>query len=111
MWSIFAKPTKRNSHSHNLHLFEKAKLAPPTPTKKESSSSSTKTKAKGLSQKEQELLEYLKDDPSMRQVVLQKNLDKEGDSDHDTTVSSAASSSPPKPGDPCLQDSSDPYEL
>jgi len=35
-----------------MHLFEKAKLAPPTPTKKESSSSSTKTKAKGLSQKE-----------------------------------------------------------
>ena len=44
----------------------------------------------------------------MRQVVLQKILDKQGDSD-DETVSSAASSSPPKPED--LQDSQDPYEL
>jgi len=34
----------------------------------------------------------------MRQVVLQKILDKQGDSD-DETVSSAASSSPPKPED------------
>ena len=47
----------------------------------------------------------------MRQVVLQKILDKQGDSDEDTTVSSATSSSPPKPGDPCLQDSKDLYEL
>ena len=47
----------------------------------------------------------------MQQVVLQKILDKQGDSDEDTTVSSAASSSPPKLGDPCLQDSQDPYEL
>ena len=78
------------------------------PTKKESSSSSTKTKAKGFSQKEKELLEYLKDDPDMRQIVLQKILDKQGDSD-DETVSLAASSSPPKPED--LQDSQDPYEL
>ena len=78
------------------------------PIKKESSSSSTKTKANGLSQKEKELLEYLKDDPDMRQVVLQKILDKQGDSD-DETVSSAASSSPPKPED--LQDSQDLYEL
>ena len=77
-------------------------------TKKESSSSSTKTKAKGLSQKENELLEYLNDDPDMRQVVLQKILDKQGDSD-DETVSSAALSLPPKPKD--LQDSQDPYEL
>ena len=71
-------------------------------------SSSTKTKAKGLSQKEKELLEYFNDDPNMRQVVLQKILDKQGDSD-DETVSSAASSSPPKPED--LQDSQDPYAL
>jgi len=84
-------------------------MAPVTPTKKEkSSSSSTKTKARGLSHKEKDLLEYLKDDPNMKQIVLQKILDKQGDSDDDR-VSSAASSSPPKPED--LQDSQDPYEL
>ena len=84
-------------------------MAPATPTKKEKSlSSSSKTKVKGLSQKEKDLLEYLKDDPNMKQIVLQKILDKLGESDDDT-VSSAASSSPPKPED--LQDSQDPYEL
>jgi len=61
----FCKTNKKKSTLHNLHLFEKSQLAPPTPTKKESSSSSTKAKAKGLSQKERELLEYLKDDPNM----------------------------------------------
>jgi len=57
-------------------------------------------------------LEYLKDDPSIRQIVLQKFLDKQGDSD-DETISYAASSSPlqQKPGDPCYQDSQDPYDL
>jgi len=46
----------------------------------------------------------------MRQIVLQKVLDKKGDSDDDETISSAASSFA-KPGDPCFQDSQDPYEL
>jgi len=46
----------------------------------------------------------------MRQIVLQKILDKKGDSDDDETISSAASSSP-EPGDPCFQESQDPYEL
>ena len=45
---------------------------------------------------------------SMKQIVLQKSLDKHGDSDNDT-VSSAASSSPPKHED--LHDSHDPYDL
>ena len=45
----------------------------------------------------------------MKQIVLQKILDKQGDSDDDETASSAASSSPPKPED--FQDSQDPYEL
>jgi len=44
----------------------------------------------------------------MKQIVLQKILDKQGNSDDDT-LSSAASSSPPKPED--LQDSQDPYDL
>ena len=75
---------------------------------KKSSSSSTKSKARGLSQKERDLLEYLKDDPSMKQIVLQKILDKQANSDDDT-VSSASSSLPPKPED--FQDSQDRYEL
>ena len=109
----FCKYGKRKFTLHNLHLFVKSKVAPATPAKKEmkrekSSSSSTKTKAKGLSQKERDLLEYLKDDSNMKQIMLQKILDKQGDSD-DETASSAASSSPPKPQD--LQDSQDPYEL
>jgi len=108
----FCKTGKRKFTLHNLHLFEKAK-APVTTLKKDvkqeqSSSSSTKTKKKGLSQKERDLLEYLKDDPGMKQIVLQKILDKKDDSD-DETVSSAASSSPPKPDD--YQDSQDPYDL
>jgi len=67
----FCKNGKRKFTLHNLHLFEKSKVAPATPSKKEtkrekSSSSLTKTKARGLSQKEKDLLDYLKDDPSMK---------------------------------------------
>jgi len=109
----FCKNGKRKFTLHILHLFVKSMVAPATPTKKDvkrekSSSSSTKTKTKGLSQKERDLLEYLKNDPSMKQTVLQKILDKQGNSDDDT-VSSAALSSPPKPED--LQNSQDPYDL
>jgi len=73
----FCKHGKRKVTLHNLHLFEKAK-APAMPSKKDvkrekSSSSSTKTKTKGLSQKEWDLLEYLKDDPTMKQIVLHGN--------------------------------------
>ena len=67
---------------------------------------STKAQAKGLSQKEREILELLKDDPGMRQIFLQKILDKANDSD-DETVSSAASSTKPNQQD--YQDSQDPY--
>jgi len=117
MWqrkcSYFCRTNKKKFTLHNLHLFETSKaVAPATPIKREkneqSSSSSTKFKAKGLSQKEQDLLEYLKDDPSMKQIVQQKILDKQGYAD-DETVSSASSSSPPKPEE--FQDSQDPYEL
>jgi len=107
----FCRTNTKKFALHNLQHFEKqSKIAPATPTKKESSSSSTKSKTKGLSQKERDLLEYLKDYPNMRQIVLQKILDKKGDSDDDETISSAALSSP-KPGDHCLQGSQDPYEL
>jgi len=103
----FYRTNKKKFTLHNLHLFEKTKIALATPSKKEvkqekSPSSSTKTKAKGLSQKEHDLLEYLKDDPAMKQIVLQKIPDKQSNS-NDETVSSAASSSPPKPED--FQDS------
>ena len=108
----FCKTGKRKFTLHNYHLFDKA-TAPTTPIKHEgkqdkSSSSSTKSKARGLSQKERDLLEYLKDDPSMKQIVLQKILDKQTNS-NDDTVSSASSSAPPKAED--FQDSQDPYEL
>ena len=108
----FCKHGKRKFTIHNLPMFDKAK-APLTPSKKEvktdqSSSSSTKSKAKGLSQKERDLLEYLKDDPNMKQIILQKILDKQSNSD-DETASSASSSSPQKFED--FQDSQDPYEF
>jgi len=110
MWSICAKPIQRSSHSTIftilksnprllLQHLQKRKALPHPPSPRQ-----------GLTQKERDLLEYLKDDPTMRQVVLQKIMDKKGNSNDDETVSSAASSSP-KPGDPCLQDSQDPYEL
>ena len=93
---------------HNLHSFEtKSSIGPSTPQKKESSSSSTKAKRKGLSQKEKEVLEYLKDDPAMRQIFLQKILDKADDSDD---ASSTASNHKNKPDD-LYQDSQDPYDM
>jgi len=87
----FCKTNTKKFTLHNLQHFDKPKLAPAMPSKKESSSSSTKSKARALSQKERDLLEYLKDDPNMRQIVLQKILDKKADSDDDEIVSSAAS--------------------
>jgi len=88
---LFCKSKTKKFTLHNLHLVEKkAIIEAPTPTKKESSSSSTKSKTKGLSQKERGPIEYLKDDPGMRHIVLQKILDKKGDSD-DEIISSAAS--------------------
>ena len=69
----FCKTNKKKFTLHNLHLFEKSKVAPVTPTKKDRkgkrSSSSSKTKTKGLLQKERDLLEYLKDDPGMKQIA------------------------------------------
>jgi len=61
----FCRTNKKKFALHNLHMFENAKtIAPATPSKKEkkdhSSSSSTKTKTKGLSQKEKDLLAFLK---------------------------------------------------
>jgi len=108
----FSKTNKKKFTLHSLHLFEKPQFASTAPTKKEKSSlpsSKTKAKGKGLSQKEKDLLPYLKDDPDMKQIVLQKILDKQGDSDDDDTVSLAASSAPPNPDD--LKDSQDPYKL
>ena len=88
-WIFLRRTNEKKFTLHNLHLFETSKaIALATPIKREkkeqSSSSSTKFKAKGLSQKERDLLEYLKDDPSMKQIVLQKILDKQGNSDDET---------------------------
>jgi len=91
----FCRTNKKKFTLHNLHLFEKTKaIAPATPSKKEkkeqSSSSSTKTKSKGLSQKENNLLVFFKNDPETQQAVLQKILQ---DNSNDDTASSASSSS------------------
>jgi len=77
----FCKTNKKKFTLHNLHLFEKPQIAPATPTKKEKSSSSsskTKAKRKGLSQKEKDLLAYLKYDPDMKQIVFKKFLTNKG---------------------------------
>ena len=76
---------------HNLHTFEaQVGIGPSTPRKKkESPSSSSRMKNKGLSQKEKDVLEFLKDDPRIRQIFLQKILNKANDSDEE--VSSTAS--------------------
>jgi len=67
----------------------------------------SKALVKGLSQKEKDL-QLLKDDPNIRQIFLQKILDRTDNLD-DETVSSAASSTKPKQDD--YQDSQDPYDL
>ena len=87
---------------HILHTFDKPKqvtLGLSAPAKMEISSSSTKSMTKGLTQKQREILEVLKHDLAMRQIFLQKVLDKEN-SDDDS--SSAESSTKPKAYD--LQD-------
>jgi hypothetical protein len=94
---------------HNLHAFEaQTGVGPSTPQKKkESPDSSSRRKNKGLSQKEKDVLEFLKDDPAMRQIFLQKILDKANDSDDE--VSSTASNV--KQNDDMYQDSQDPYDM
>ena len=69
-------------------------------------SSSTKSKSKGLTQKQRDILEVLKDDPAIRQIFLQ-NL-------HDNVVTddnSSSAESTTKPRIEDLQDSQDPYDL
>jgi len=97
----FCKTKTKKFTLHNLHTIEKKKkiaAGPSARAKRESPITSTKARVKGLSQKEREILELLKDDPNMRQIFVQKILDKTDDSDNET-VSSAASSSKPKQQD------------
>jgi len=97
----FWKTKTKKFTLHNLHTFEKKKeiaTGPSTPAKRESPTTSTKARVKGSSQKEWEILELLKDDPIIRQIFLQKILDKTDDLD-DEIVSSASSSSKPKQQD------------
>ena len=94
---------------YNLHTFEaKAGIGPSTSQKKKSPSTSTKVRARGLSQKAKDILEFLKDDPHMRQIVLQKIINKKDDSDDDE-VSTRASNTKPK--NALHKDSQDPYDL
>ena len=88
---------------HNLHTFE-SKVGPSTPVKKESPASS-KSRNKGLSQKEREVLEYLKDDPEMRQIFLQKILDKACSDDEASSTASNVQQND------IYQDSQDPYDV
>ena len=68
MLNISAKQKPEKFTLHNLYTFEKKKkvLGPSTPMKTNSPTTSTKARAKGLSQKENKILELLKDDPNMR---------------------------------------------
>ena len=83
-------------------------IGPSTPIKKESPSLSTKAKNKGLTQKEKDVLEYLKDDPPMRQIFLQKILAKADDSEDDEASSTASNNA--RRND-IYQDSQDPYDM
>ena len=87
---------------HNLHTFES--IGPSAP-KKQVSPSSSKSKNKGLSQKEREVLEYLKDDPDMRQIFLQKILDKASSDDEASSTASNVQQND------IYQDSQDPYDV
>ena len=89
---------------HNLHTFE-AQTGPSTPQKKKESPASS-SKNKGLSQKEKDVLEFLKDDPEMRKIFPQKILDKANDFDDD--ASSTASNNKKHN---MYQDSQDPYDM
>ena len=94
---------------HTLHTFEaKAGIGPSISQKKQSPPTSTKVRARGLSHKEKDILEFLKDDPHMRQIFKEKIINKKDDSDDDE-VSSTASNAKPK--NAMFQDSQDPYDL
>ena len=100
--NISVKQQPKNTPSKTFTL-DKNKEVASTPTKMEVSSSSTKSKSKGLTQKQRDILEVLKDDPAIRQIFLQKLLDND---DSDDISSSAESATKPKIEDP--QDSQDP---
>jgi len=110
---FFCKTKTKKFTLHNLHTFDKKKeiaIGPSTPIKRESPLSSTKACSKGLTQKECEILELLKDDPPMRQVFLQKILDQKDKDDSGDEVANYAGST--KKPNPCVvQDSRDPYDV
>ena len=92
----------------NIHSFDKKDTAcgPSTATKTKVSSSSTKSKCKGLTQKQRDILEVLKDDPAIRQIFFEKLLDNDVADDNSSSAESAT-----KPIIEDLQDSQDPYDL
>lgn len=85
----------------------------PAIAKEDSPASSTKACDKGLSQKEREILEVLKEDPVMRQKFLQHILDKKDDSDDEPTSSAGSSTNKPIKSKRWAdyEDSQDPYDM
>jgi len=104
---------KKKFTLHNLHTFEKQKeaIGPSTPQKNASPTTSTKARVKGLSQKEKEILELLKDDPNMRQIFLQKILDRTDHVDDETIDSATSSTKPQAQKYDDYQDSQDRHDL
>ena len=91
----YYRPRTKKFTLHNLHMFEaKAGIGPPTPQKIKSPSTSTKARAKGLSQEEKDILVFLKDDPHMRQIFLQKIIAKMDDSDDDEVSPTSPNAKP-----------------
>ena len=72
----------------------------------EVSNSSTKSISKGLTQKQRDILEVLKDDPAIKQIFLWKLLDIDVTDDNSSWAESAS-----KPRIEGSQDSQDPYDL
>jgi len=88
-------------HSSSLATSTLIKMETSTSTKGSSHSH-------GLTQKQKDLLEALKDEPALQKAYLRKLMNDDNDSDdNDKAISSASTTKPT-----CnLQDSQDPYEF
>ena len=73
----FCTTKTKKSTLQNINSFDKKDVdrGPSTLTEMEVSSSFTKSKSKGLTQKQRDILEVLKDDPVIRHIFLQNLLD------------------------------------
>ena len=104
----FYRTKTKKSTLQNMHSFFKKDVdrGPPSPTKMEVSSSSTKSKSKRLTQKQRDILDVLKDDPTIKQIFWQKLLDNDVTYDNSSSTESAT-----KPRIEDLKDSQHPYDL